>query len=785
MRYYYFLFIILLMLLSQGCGVKQLEPVLIPKNLPYVEYYSDVKPILDRRCVVCHSCYNAPCQLKLSAYEGLERGGTKMKVYDTRLLAAEPTRLFFDAQNEAQWRKRDFFSVIQNDLNQSYNNSVMMQMLQMRDKYPETVGEYRPETEQWSCPQNADEVAEYFDEKGNHRGMPYGFPALKPDEFKTLKAWIAQGAKGPTPQQEKQLKTPSPIVMPMIKKWEAFLNQSDAKHQVSARYWYEHLYLAHFYFDTKTDEFYELIRSRTPAPKAIDVIATVRPYDDPGVERFYYRFRKVHSTLVHKTHMTMRLDDEKLARLRSQFIDTPWLDEPHVVNYDAQRSANPFLIFAQIPPKIRYQFLLDNAHFIVMTFIRGPVCRGQVALSAIHDHFWVFFQDPKHDVALRRPSFLIEHANDLAMPIEGGSDYKIYKIFSDAYLKRYKHYFKEKTRLYDDAYGEGIGYEGIYKGERAEDAPMLTVYRHFDSASVHKGALGTLPRTAWVIDYPLFERIYYTLVAGYDVFGNISHQANIRRYMDFLRYEGELNFIGYMPQNQQLEMFKSWSIGDDEVHSIRKLWNRHSKISFKSDNPKQEFIEHVVNAHLLKSTNIAFDDINYYRMHHETPQLPERYESIEDYKNGFRAITEEGTGFIRHVVDFGVNNVLLRIRMPKGDDKVVSIVINRYHDNVSSMLKPDKTLNPAKDSLDFHLGFVGSYPNAFLVADLEDLPEFFDMIKNFDMSPKYMERFKKFGISRDDSDFWKHYEWFQKRFEQEQPIEAGLLDLNRYYHSAW
>ncbi len=768
-----------------GCAPKPLEPVAMPQQPKRIDYMSDVKPILDRRCVVCHSCYNAPCQLKLSSFEGFERGASKMGVYDTRLEPVEPTRLFFDAQTKAQWRKRDFYSVIQNDLNQSHNNSVMLQMLQMKAKYPEAVGEYRPETETWSCPKNSDELAEFFDEKGNHRGMPYGFPALKSEEFMTLKAWVAQGAFGPTYPQDKALKTPSQEVAPSIAKWEAFLNAPDAKHVMSARYLYEHLYLAHIYFAPKSDEFYELVRSKTPAPEPIDVIATVRPYDDPKVERVYYRFRKIHATLVHKTHMVMRFDDTKLERLKTQFIHTPWLDKPYTTGYGAKRSANPFLTFAQIPPAVRYQFLLDNAHYIVMTFIRGPVCRGQVALASIHDHFWVFFQDPKYDLSLQRPSYLIEQAQKLSMPIENGSDYRLYKIFTDKYLKRYKSYFRTKVRLYDEAYPAGIGYEGIYKGERSEDAPMLSIYRHFDSASVHKGALGKLPRTAWVVDYPLFERIYYTLVTGYDVFGNVSHQANVRRFMDFLRYEGELNFIAYMPKERQLPMFKSWSKGDDEIESLQQLWKRGSGVAYRSDDPKREFIEYIVDQHLLPSTNITFDTLNYFRAHETIPHLPQQYGSRKDYENGFRAMTKPGTGFIRQVVDFGVNTIVLRIKMPDGDDKVISMVINRYHDNVSSLLNPDNTLDSSKDTFDFYEGFIGSYPNAFMVVDLKEMPEFFEMMIHYGEDPKYERMLRRFGISRGDAEFWEHFEWFQKRLEKEQPIEAGLLDLNRYYHSAW
>ena len=35
--------------------------------------------------------------------------------------------------------------------------------------------------------------------------------------------------------------------------------------------------------------------------------------------------------------------------------------------------------------------MLDEAQFTIMGFIKGPVCRGQVALNVIDDHFWVVF----------------------------------------------------------------------------------------------------------------------------------------------------------------------------------------------------------------------------------------------------------------------------------------------------------------------------------------------------------------------------------------------------------
>ena len=44
--------------------------------------WQSAKQVLESRCVVCHGCYDAPCQLKLSAFEGIARGGSKEIVYD-------------------------------------------------------------------------------------------------------------------------------------------------------------------------------------------------------------------------------------------------------------------------------------------------------------------------------------------------------------------------------------------------------------------------------------------------------------------------------------------------------------------------------------------------------------------------------------------------------------------------------------------------------------------------------------------------------------------------------
>jgi hypothetical protein len=51
-----------------------------------VDYWRDVRPIVENRCVVCHACYDAPCQLKMSSIEGIERGAITSNSYNNWLI---------------------------------------------------------------------------------------------------------------------------------------------------------------------------------------------------------------------------------------------------------------------------------------------------------------------------------------------------------------------------------------------------------------------------------------------------------------------------------------------------------------------------------------------------------------------------------------------------------------------------------------------------------------------------------------------------------------------------
>ncbi|QFR49168.1 peptidylprolyl isomerase [Sulfurimonas lithotrophica] len=759
MHIYKYIFVVFFIFFT-ACSVKPLKPIVVKAVDREIDYQKDIKPILDKRCVSCHSCYNSPCQLKLSSYEGLDRGVTKEEVYlGERLSSQNPTRLFIDAKNTQEWRKRGFASISKSNSAIGTNNSLMLQILEHKMKNPKSLGEYLSE-EDLTCAKDLDELAEYLDDNPQ-KGMPYGFPPLKNSEFELIKQWLYQGAKY-TPQ--KHTSFPNELI-----EFEKFFNADDAKHKMSARYIYEHLFLAHISFKSRPNEFYELVRSSTPSPEPINIIATVRPYDNPKVDKFYYRFKKIESTIVHKTHMVYDMSFDKLERFKELFIKPKWDEKAYDFGYDSEDNANPFIVFSQIPAKSRYQFLLDDREYVIRTFIRGPVCKGQIALNVIHDHFWVTFMQPEFDLSIKDNKFFKSQYKNLELPIKEGSDMALLETFTDNYNDKAVNYYINRQKLYDKVYKDGLD-------EQSVTGDILTVYRHFDSASVHNGALGNLPRTSWVIDFPLFERIYYALVAGFDIFGNIGHQVSIRRYMNRLRVEGESYFLNLLPKEDRENIFKSWYIDseDDEIFYFSK---NDSKKIYKKIDSKREFLESIIG---------KFDELNYVKANQRLSKPPKTYKTKEDYIDGFRSLISKGNRFISHVNDSHSNLAYLRVKnIPNEDDKVVSIVVNRWHDNVSFMFDEEDRLNSDKDEMNFIEGFVGSYPNLFLVVDYKDLPNFIDMLHNFDGSQKYKKRFMKYAIMRSDKDFWKHYDWFQNRFFKDNPHEAGLFDLNRYYYKAY
>ena len=229
-----------------------------------------------------------------------------------------------------------------------------------------------------------------------------------------------------------------------------------------------------------------------------------------------------------------------MRRLTALFLDADWAADAAAELRRRRGVRTRSSASTQIPARARYQYMLDDAQYFVMTFIRGPVCRGQVAVDVIEDHFFVAFLDPDHDLSVTDPSFLPRAAGVPATARRAPEPSGARRVLGRSTAIEQRRYLDLRAQYYDAARSAAAAARRSTTSGTATATTrnaQLTVFRHFDNATVVRGFLGAMPKTAWVMDYPLFERIYYDLVAGYDVFGSVAHQVATRLYMDHLRMQ--------------------------------------------------------------------------------------------------------------------------------------------------------------------------------------------------------------------------------------------------------
>ncbi|MGR8953695.1 MAG: fatty acid cis/trans isomerase, partial [Gammaproteobacteria bacterium] len=380
-----------------------------------------------------------------------------------------------------------------------------------------------------------------------------------------------------------------------IAQWENFINGPALKQKLVSRYIYEHLFIGQLHFKGHPEsEFFRLVRSKTPPGQPIEEINTVRPYDDPGTDTFYYRLRPVTETVVDKIHFVYELSDQKMARYDELFFK-PDYQVTALPPYRPEVAANPFKTFIELPMASKYRFLLDDAEYFVTGFIKGPVCRGEIATESIRDQFWVLFTQPGQFYPEKVSKALADNNQILALPGEEGDQIGLLGWTKfDAFGREY---LRKKDRFIDLmlARNQGFGLENIWNGDGENQNAALTIFRHFDSATVTKGLIGDTPLTAWVIDYPIFERLHYLLVAGFNVYGTAGHQVASRTYMDILRQDGEDNFLRFMPAMERQAIYDSWYIGKDGLRTADALFSigHPSHVNYQTTDYKKEFFDQV------------------------------------------------------------------------------------------------------------------------------------------------------------------------------------------------
>jgi len=722
--------------------------------------WQSAKQVLDHRCVLCHACYDAPCQLNLASFEGIARGGSKASVYATRLRATDPTRLFSDAQSPAEWRKKGFAAVLNERSREGdLEASVLYRALRLKSATPIPPAITTAADAPQSCP--AIEEFDRFAAASPHAGMPYGLPALPEAEVGALAAWLKAGSPRAVPRD------PPRAAVAQAARWEAFLNGDRLEARLMSRYIYEHLFFAHLYFgDTGEPHFFEMVRSRTPPGEPIDLIATRRPYDDPKVPRVFYRLRPLHETLVAKTHQPYRLDAAKMEKFQRWFLDAP-VRVSALPSYDPETAANPFVTFRDLPLRSRYRFMLEEAHFTIAGFLKGPVCRGQVALDVINDRFWVAFADPDAPAFERDADFLAEQIDYLRLPSESGSNASALEWLG--YARTQERFIQLKAAYYAKALGKAATpptLDLIWDGEGVNQNAGLTIFRHFDQGSVVQGLVGTPPKTAWVIGYPLLERIHYLLVAGYDAFGNLGHQLNTRMYMDFLRMEGEANFIVLLPRDSRKAVRDYWyrdapSDVKDYLDGASKHFSVETGVAFKTKDPAHELMQ-------MMRTRLAPALSHKAALRQRPPSAATRAALAR-----LEALQGRSVSFVPQLTYLIVND-------EDGAERFFTLLHNNAHSNISQLFKEAARRLPDEDTLTVLDGLVGAYPNAFYRMSAAGIDEFAEGVSRVRTDADYRRLASRFAVGATHAEFWAVSDRVIEAMARQSPIDAALPDYGRF-----
>lgn len=764
------------------------DEVRLPSSTPAAStyYLEKVQPLFNQRCVVCHACNNAPCQLHLDSYAGVLRGVAYHDLDYNQILADPPTRSKDTLTNDIYsplfiegWRKKKFFPVVNDPENIAKvsdseisvpKRSVLQLSVELGMKNQGAFDLNSILKKDANKPRFcAHDGGAYGDYAYNFPmgGMPYGLPALEPEQFKIIQTWVDQGAPPPKPEAWKALSTPSPLVQSQIQTWETLFHQS-IKSQIMARYIYEHVFSAHIHFKkTSSNEWYELVRSYTAAPDEIEEIVTRRPIDPPVDPeksnkiykgKVYYRFKRITKTIARSSHIIWEIDGDTLEHYKKLFLDTPWLQEnikaavnntssaPSFQNEPVKdyqyTSENPFIYFQQIPAKIRYQFLLENSQTIVNGMIRGPACHGHVATNAIRDHFWIFFIKPEADVTVLIPEI---GANEwISLNTKGRSkwtDFSPSLDYAKAMIKMKPH---------------GFAVEDLWNGDKQDPNALLTILRHETSASVHHGLIGGFPSTAWILNFSNLERIYYNLVAEYEPWGSLTHKMATWMSMSLHRSEAEERFISLLPENFRTPVRKNWTQG------LGGLLNFH------------QYNSPVIGTQVKieESTNPVSTLISKMQLKYEKSQITPVSEGSTENELFNRKLSQAQNLFaVRYFPD------ILYLRVNK---EVYTIVNHRFFKFNNVLSAESFAYQPSKNKIYLLKGLIGDRPEYFVSLKMSELPTFVQDIESVTQFSEWLKFKNKYFIRRNNPKVWAMLDWFTEWQMTNQPIESGVIDMREY-----
>jgi hypothetical protein len=728
-------------------------------RFPNDEYIAKVQPLLASRCVACHSCYEAPCLMHLTSYEGLQRGLTKNERFG--LVEDLPPNRLKDAPiykglnntpkwNQPEWLHREFYPVFQLGDNGKLDlkNSLFSMALEKGKNHTQNFSLNADDYPSGhTCSQSTEELAEAH-QLYPMMGMPYALPALEESEYKILNDWMKKGARGPTNETRKVWNEPSQPET--VNKFEKFFNGATPKAKLVTRYIYEHSYFAHIHFKgTPHDEFYEIIRASNAIGDPREIVTEMA--NDPIRTNFVYRLRRVHEVIARKTHNVWDLNEQDLNEWRNLFFESSWPDEDKIVEFDTGLSGkdrkNPMVYFKIIPSKVRYAFMVRNADMLIGEVVRSPSCTGKVATLAIKDHFWVFFLSIKGNEKFEK----VNHQAPQSLKEVITNTVK-QKIFNEKIPKNEVPTFNEQD---------------------LDTNMSLSIFRHFTTVTVNKGLWGGDPQNIWVFDYDNYEDLYYNLVVNYKPWLAATHQVLTWEHMVKNRKIAEKRFIDFFLE------------GDSQCKNCaRWVWERWEKGVLKRTGQEEikmndavKRAQNKLHSVMARDVSSEVDELNSYTRKASQYSKSE----IGEWENQMLALTHK-MNKVRYK-DFP-DLMYIKLSDENGKENIYSLIVDRTYktnNNIAAgIINQNMVFVPEANRIVIIKGILGNHPNLIFNLKREDAADFIDKLKLIQSLQDWVDFRSSFALKRNDPQFWKVYDDILEWQFKHDSLNAGIIDLNLY-----
>lgn len=850
--------------------------------------YNAVQNIFNARCIACHGCYESPCQLNLQSYEGVNRGLLRTDFFNRyRFKEDSATRLYEDATSLDQWRSLGFKDIIGDQNSSILFNAVLKGAISGRQElpnhYPEerqcishsesrlkrkmrdprlampfhlpglsknevklietwiqegakgpeqnTIRSFVPNSEEESVILAWENFLNYKKRPGiykhrltsryiyEHLFLAHLYVKSSPRKFYTL---IRSKTNCDKPEM---ISTRTPGTDPGVKDFYycfvnfsgSIVNKNHLPYEISTKKlnWIKKIFIEPKWVIEADD---------TPLP----------PYQISGVktDASLFDLRQLDFKKLTLETDKLNIDDLKknLKELSGHWdekIDQFKKEKKEIEDQIKQNkiASNPFIVFENIPQKARYQFLIEDSYYHIMTFMKGTVCNGTLSVNAVQDHFYVLFLDPSIDQILNTPDVLKEHT----FPARYGDETGV-KIIT-AFVKQAESRNQARNKLNNNLkkyFSQGLPLEAIWNGNKGlpfsdsiltpnNSNAILTIFRHNDSASVVKGPVGDLPKTVIVLDYANFERMSYDLVINFDVFGSLGHMLLTRTYMNLIRTDAENMYLSFLPSEQRFKLKNSWYNDSNSQADIKNLEQdslsiivrsilekskltqaqldlfykegeltdiNQSKIHFKSINlsPEEthlEFIQKVLFQHLGSKIIGNDDELNWTKLKTRSKKNP-----IEDRLSDLtKEVKNTKIPFLYYFPELsyiilGSSNDLGK----KTYNSFYSLMLNRQFNSIAQVAGEDFRRLPETESLTLSTKIIGYYPNQFFYIDdnYESIDQFVTTAMNIKSKEDYLIFLQKYGIERMNSEIWPIYDFLITKYREQDLIEYGYLDLSRY-----